>query len=94
LVQFISAHLKENGVGALLIPFHRLDYLRQLLQKNHLYCNQEMMVRQSILHDYFRAMIIFSKNKSNTISQEMSIHDNERKYTEEFSALLKDYYLN
>ena len=94
LIQFIAVHISENGVGALLIPYHRLDYLRQLLQENQLYCNQEMMVRQSTRHDYFRAMIIFSKNKSNTISQEMSIHNAERKYTEEFSALLKDYYLN
>lgn len=94
LVQFISAHLKENGVGALLIPYHRLDYLRQLLHENHLYCNREMLVRQTPRHDYFRAMITFSKNQSEMLRQEISIHDNERKYTEEFSILLKDYYLN
>jgi len=94
LIQFISVNLNDDGVAALLIPFHRLAYLKNLLNEYKFFVSKEMLVRQTPSHDYFRAMIIFSKKETTIENAEMCIHDIDRKYSKEFIDLLRDYYLN
>ena len=96
LMHFFSLHLKINGAGALLIPYHRLEYLKLLLNDFNFGITHLTLVKQSDNHNFFRAMVMFSSNKNNIDlkSDEIIIHDSNRNYTKEFIELLKDYYLN
>ena len=94
LISFISIHLTLNGSGAVIIPYHRIDYFQSQLNKLDFYFNKLALVKQTPHHPYFRAMIIFSKTKIEKFERkEIVIHDANRNYTTEFAALLKDYYL-
>ena len=94
LITFISKHLKSDGAGALLIPYNRLEYLKLLFNKCDFHINHLTLVKQTGKHPYFRAMLLFSKNKVIRDDDEIIIHEDDRKYTQEFINLLKDYYLN
>ncbi|MBC7934593.1 MAG: methyltransferase [Rhizobacter sp.] len=89
----IKRLLKEDGVGCVLIPFHRTSYLEDLIKDNGFFINDKMLVKQSVDHGYFRTMIIFSGKPAAIISEELYIHDDQRQYSEGFITLLKDYYL-
>jgi hypothetical protein len=58
-----------------------------------MYLNQQVSVRQTELHDYFRGILFFSRKKVEVEKTEISIKDNEGKYSDAFVAALKDYYL-
>lgn len=94
LISFISNHLKSDGAGALLIPYHRLDYLKSLLNESDFHIQNLTLVKQTVKHTYFRAMVLFSNNNVIKDDDDIIIHEDDRKYTQEFINLLKDYYLN
>ena len=94
LIDFIKNNLTEIGYGAVLLPYHRADYIETLLEKQSLFIVEKMLVRQSVSHGFFRTMIFFSNKEVELSSvKEMSIHDEERNYTEGFKELLSGYYL-
>jgi tRNA1Val (adenine37-N6)-methyltransferase len=94
LVIFITHHLHENGIAGLLIPYSRLMQLQSLLKEKKLFTNTLMLVKQTTKHDYFRAMILFSKKENNHHTNEICITDENRRYTSTFNELLNDYYLD
>jgi len=56
-----------------------------------------ILVRQSVNHDYFRIMLsgkLKSTELTETTIDEISLWNDQQKYTKEFIELLKDYYLN
>lgn len=94
LIDFIKNNLAETGYAAVLLPYHRTAYIESLLQKQSLFTIEKMQVRQSVSHGFFRTMILFSNKEGESSSvKEMSIHDENRKYTDGFVAKLKGYYL-
>ena len=94
LIDFIKNNLAVSGYAAVLLPFHRTVYIETLLEKHALFILEKMQVRQSVSHDFFRTMIFFSNKEVELSSvKEMSIHDEERNYTEGFKGLLSRYYL-
>lgn len=94
LISFVKNNLAESGYGAVLLPYHRANYFESLLEIHSLKIIKKMQVRQSVSHGFFRTMIFFSNKKGESSSvKEMSIHDEERNYTDEFVAELKRYYL-
>lgn len=95
LISFISKHLKSDGEGALLIPYHRLDYLKSLLIDCEYNINQVTLVKQTAKHDFFRGMVNFSRKECNEyVSNEIVIKDADGNYTSDFVDLLKAYYLH
>jgi len=95
LLSFVNTNMEEEGVLALLLPFHRAGYFERLANGSGLFVIEKLLVRQSPKHDHFRSLLLFSKTEPvSAIVNEMSIHDHERKYTYEFQKLLRDYYLN
>lgn len=95
LIIFISKHLKSDGAGALLIPYHRLDHLKSLLIDCDFHINQVTLVKQTGKHDFFRAMVNFSRKECNEhVSNEIIIKDADGNYTSDFIDLLKEYYLH
>ena len=95
LISFISKNLKSVGAGALLIPYHRLNYLKSLLIDCDFHINQHTLVKQTYNHDYFRAMVNFSRKACNEyVNNEIVIKDADGNYTSDFIDLLKEYYLH
>lgn len=94
LLSFVNINMEEDGVLALLLPFHRTGYFERLANESGLFIIEQLLVRQSPKHDHFRSLLLLSKaNPVLTTVNELCIHDHERNYTDEFQNLLRDYYL-
>ena len=93
LLHQIKRLLKADGIASVLIPFHRTAYLEKLISDNGFFIHEKLLVKQSVDHHYFRSQLIFSTHLKETVINELFIHDAQRQYSEEFTALLKDYYL-
>lgn len=94
LLVAVKRLLKNEGIFAVLLPYHRANYFEQLLEDNSLAINKKMLVRQTGEHPYFRVFYFVSRNKTAFSTEEIVIKNAENKYTEPFTALLKDYYLD
>ena len=93
LIQSIKLNLTDNGNFAVLLPFHRIDFLKSLATENNFFLIDELLVKQSPHHSYFRGILFFGTKKNPFMSKELIIKNNKGNYTEEFNYLLKDYYL-
>ena len=93
LIKIAFVQLTATGYFAVLLPAHRVNSFENLAAMQGFYLWQKVMVRQTETHDHFRGILIFSKEKKEEQSISMAIKNKEEKYTAEFTALLKDYYL-
>ncbi|MBN8674560.1 MAG: methyltransferase [Chitinophagales bacterium] len=96
LLGIIKKSLSENGNFYLLLPYKRLEEIPALFTKHSLQIKEKTLVRQTTKHDYFRVMLAGSHqgNLDNKYPElEISIKDEAQQYTAEFTALLKEYYL-
>ena len=89
----IKDNLAINGNFAILLPFHRIEYLKILAVENGFYLQEELLVKQTPKHSYFRGMLFFGLKSTSNISNELTIKDETGNYTDGFNLLLKDYYL-
>ena len=96
LLVIIKENLTKRGSFFLLLPYKRNEEIKKLFKDQQLHITKMILVRQSVKHDYFRIFIKGSLNakEKETEFNEMSIYDNNQKYTEEFVRLLKDFYLH
>ena len=93
LILFVKGHLNDAGYFTLLLPFHRTAYLEKMANGSGLFVAEKLLIKQSTHHEYFRTILLLTKNETATVSNELMIHDAERNYTPAFEVLLKDYYL-
>jgi tRNA1Val (adenine37-N6)-methyltransferase len=95
LLHIIKKNLKPDGRFYLLSPHKRNNELDNLFAQQKLAINHKVFIRQSTKHDYFRIMISGTHqiDKTGFSTSEISIWSDKQQYTEEFIALLKDYYL-
>lgn len=84
--------LKDKGFFGVLLPFSRSNSFIDLAAKYDLYPKQQVLVKHSERHNFFRAMLLFSTQKNEYAESEIVI-EKDQKYSEEFVYLLKDYYL-
>lgn len=93
LIASISHLLNENGNFAILLPYHRTDEWQKLATDAGFFLHKKVLVKQTMQHDYFRSMNLYSRTKSESEQAEISIKDNANNYAPEFIQLLRDYYL-
>lgn len=93
LIRVIKFNLAEDGNFAMLLPFHRIQFFKNLALENNFYLNEEWLVKQTPRHSWFRGILLFKIQPTSFSSEELIIKNNEGNYTEEFNVLLKDYYL-
>lgn len=97
LLRITSGILKPEGSFYLLLPFKRMDALKQLVDQYNLLLVHITKLRHSTKHPYTR---IFVKGRhiagiqGPLTEDEISISAEGNKYTPEFISLLRDYYLN
>ena len=60
---------------------------------NNFHLLYEAMVRQTPKHDFFRCMLIFSKQSFEKIGEEEIVIQQYGKNTQYFAELMKEYYL-
>ncbi len=93
LFKKVDEILRVHGLFQLLMPAFRKQECIDIASMYGFYPTRIADVKQSPRHDSFRVMFSFMKEKSNLIHEQITIKDHQNNYTEDFSALLKDYYL-
>lgn len=93
LLEIANRLVAASGIFAVLLPYHRMDYFIEAALGLHLYVKQKVLIQHTKSHPYFRSIVLFSRQNSPAISQNLAIKDNAGEYTSAFASLLKDYYL-
>lgn len=84
--------LTSDGAFSVLLPYEGFQRFRTLAEAAGFTLRELLEVRQTPAHGFFRAVGIFGVEGPLRMS-EMSVYDGQQKYTPEFTALLKEYYL-
>ncbi len=92
LMGLIRTNLQPDGAFSILLPFHRNEYFKRLAGENGFFLQEELIVKQTLAHDPFRSILLFSKNLSTKIISEELTIKKEGKYSLEFKVLMQDYY--
>jgi tRNA1Val (adenine37-N6)-methyltransferase len=100
LMVVIDANLSPSGSFGILLPYHRSVHFHDLASTYHFSLRAKLSVRQTPGHGFFRTIFHFSRNEEGSLAKEgpvaettLTIKNDQGHYTEEFIALLKDYYL-
>lgn len=93
LLNAVVKCLKDEGIFSMLLPYHRTQQCINLAAQQSLFPLKKVLVKQTPEHDYFRSMLWFTKQFVPTEEYEIIIQNEEGKYTNELTELLKDYYL-
>jgi len=96
LLEAIDLNLSHSGSFGVLLPFHRTAWFEEQAATKHGFTLKEkLLVRQTPRHEFFRSILHFSRLKDNFIpTAELTIQDTQDTYTEDFTELMKDYYLH
>jgi tRNA1Val (adenine37-N6)-methyltransferase len=84
--------LNPSGLFAVLLPFTRSESFILSAEKHKLFLLEQMHVKQTEEHPFFRSMLLFSTSFVASVKTDMIIK-NGGIYSEKFIRLLKDYYL-
>jgi hypothetical protein len=79
--------MSAGGRMALLIPYNRVDVMEKIIKDNSFYIEEKVLVKQTEKHSPFRCMYMLTDVFSGFEERKITIRD------EEFSELLKSYYL-
>lgn len=94
LLELIDLHLSKDGQFGVLLPFHRVDYFEKEAAAFNFHLTKKILVKQSPQHDHFRGVLFFSREATEPSSTDITIKEHNGQYSNEFTDLLKDYYLN
>lgn len=94
LTEVIQRQLTKKGNFGILLPYHRTHEYIVIAEKCGFYLCEQLLVKQTAKHDFFRSILHFSRQRSGTLQTYiLAIRDDHQHYTPEFTSLLKDYYL-
>jgi len=95
LLEVAERNLSAKGIFAVLLPFHRVAWFEQLAASCELFVFDRLMIRQSLQHPHFRAVLMMNrKNSGQTKKEELVIRQSADQYSVAFKYLLKEYYLH
>ncbi|GEO09116.1 tRNA1(Val) (adenine(37)-N6)-methyltransferase [Segetibacter aerophilus] len=92
LLSQVNRLLQAHSFFAVLLPFFKSKDFILSAEKHKLFLLEQIHVRQTEQHGYFRSMLLFSRSISAQVQSELVIKK-DNAYSEEFVRLLKDYYL-
>ncbi len=94
LAVIVYNNLINNGKFYILLPCKEFNIFEKTALKNRLSLLEKLNIRQNEDSDYFRTIGVFSNETYPTETEQLlTIKDKTDTYTENFSKLLKDYYL-
>ncbi|MDN3656827.1 methyltransferase [Ferruginibacter paludis] len=85
--------LTVDGILAVLLPYHRVDAFIQSANDLQFFLQEQILVRHTTTHPYFRGILFLSRQQSTAHTKELVIKNEGNVYTDAFIDLLKDYYL-
>jgi tRNA1Val (adenine37-N6)-methyltransferase len=85
--------LTADGILAVLLPYHRVNAFIQSANGLLFYLQQQILVRHTTAHPFFRGILFLSRQQSTAHTTELVIKNEGHAYTDAFIDLLKDYYL-
>lgn len=85
--------LSENGNLALIIPFKEEEKVLQIARKNRLFTQKITRVKGALNTEIKRSLLLFSFQENSPIIDELVIENSRHQYTDEYKALVKDFYL-
>jgi len=94
LLQKVSLLLTEDGSFAILMPYFRHEELIKTALLTGLHAEEICFARHSPEHPWYRTMVIFGKSAADVTETSIDISDTAGGYSQAFSILMKDYYLN
>ena len=95
LANSVATLLQENGKWYVLVPTLRAYTMQKIASNYGLYLTEECLMYNDAKHLPIRAMLKFVKEKDTVIQRNKFIIKNaDQSYTDEFTALLKAYYLH
>jgi len=87
LLEVVITNLSRSGMAGIMLPFHRSSVFVKLAEKRGLYLYEELRVKQTPRHNWFRSIMSFRFSKEVVSVKEMIINSSE------FKELMKGYYL-
>lgn len=94
LAQVIAEKLNPMGKCIILLPPEEMQLFQKEMQKVGLYINSTLAIRHHKEKPVFRQICTFEKSKKTPFLSELYIYETDNTtYSEEFTRLLKDYYI-
>ncbi|MEC4051004.1 methyltransferase [Flavobacterium sp. SUN046] len=93
LTEAASLLLSENGVLAVIIPFKEEEAFVALAQEWELYPFKITRVKGTPSSEIKRSLLAFSRTQKELSQDELIIETTRHQYTDEYTALTKDFYL-
>jgi len=95
LLKVMDANLSYRGSFGVLLPYHRTSWFEELAATTYGFrIRERLLLRQTPNHGYFRSILHFCRHRDNFVpTTELTIRNREGSYTDDFSELMKDYYL-
>jgi tRNA1Val (adenine37-N6)-methyltransferase len=94
LAAVTKTNLSQNGKVAVLVPSDRVEILKQYFEAVNLFIELQINVKHSPKHTPFRSMLLFSFGSKETRQEVILIKTELDNYSDDFKALLNNYYLN
>jgi tRNA1Val (adenine37-N6)-methyltransferase len=94
LVTVFDNNLEPDGNFGILLPFHRWEYFDRLAAFKQFHLTEKLFIKQSPRHPFFRAILHYSRGHESFVPEHhLTIQKEDGSYTEDFTELMKDYYL-
>lgn len=93
LVKGVSKLLSKNGSFAVIIPFSEEECFISIAKENSLHPNRITRVKGTPTSEIKRSLIQFSFSKNEIDFNKLTIEIERHNYTEEYTELVKDFYL-
>jgi tRNA1Val (adenine37-N6)-methyltransferase len=93
LLQSTSKLLSDSGSCAFIIPFQEEKKFLETANKNHLFANRITRVKGNVKTPVKRSLLQLSFTKKTLEIEELSIEIERHLYTNEYTNLVKDFYL-
>lgn len=93
LVNVLTLLNKEIGEFYCMYPPYEGKVFQIEAEKRGLFLKKRLIVKNSAKDEPLRVIMVFSFLKSDVVEETLVIKNKEGSYTEEFSQLLKEYYL-
>lgn len=93
LFKEVNRFLTSDGKFFILLPSYRKEECIKTALSFNLYPSTLTDVKQTPSHKSFRTLFCFSPHEKAITNEVIIIKENDNSYSQEFSAMLKDYYL-
>ena len=94
LLKEVCHHLTEQGKFYCVIPFDVSNAFIQGAASLGLTCSRQLQVQPNQQKNVTRVLLEFSQVGSSQKTEKLCIYDHSNKYSPEYIALCKDYYVN